>query len=54
MISQKYILEMVKLSHSTDFKKVFIHKEILAQLKEIGRRLHISANTLQDIVVKMD
>ena len=53
-ISQKYILEMVKLSSCEDFKKVFIHKEILKQLKEIGRRLHISANTLQDIVVKMD
>lgn len=53
-ISQKYIQEMVKLSSSEDTKKVFIHKEILKQLKEIGRRLHISANTLQDIVVKMD
>ncbi len=53
-ISQKYIEEMVKLSENEDFKKVFIHKEILAQLKEIGRRLHITANTLQDIVVKMD
>ncbi len=53
-ISQKYIQEMVKLSSCEDTKKVFIHKEILKQLKEIGRRLHISANTLQDIVVKMD
>ena len=53
-ISEEYIQEMVKLSSCEDFKKVFIHKEILKQLKEIGRRLHISANTLQDIVVKMD
>ena len=53
-ISQEYIQEMVKLSSCEDSKKVFIHKEILKQLKEIGSRLHISANTLQDIVVKMD
>ncbi len=33
---------------------MFVHKEILTQLREIGRRFHISANTLQDIVVKMD
>jgi hypothetical protein len=53
-ISQKYIQEMVILSQNTDFREVFIYKEILSQLKEIGKRLHIAANTLQDIVVKMD
>ena len=53
-ISQNYIIEMVKLSKNIDMQKLFIHKEILSQLKEIGKRLHISANTLQDIVVKMD
>lgn len=53
-ISQRYIQEMVILSENTDFKQVFIYKEILSQLKEIGRRLHVTANTLQDIVVKMD
>lgn len=53
-LNQAYIEEMVKLSRESDFQKVFVHKEILAQLKEIGKRIHISANTLQDIVVKMD
>ncbi len=53
-ISQQYIHEMVKLSKSKESQKVFIHREILIQLKEIGRRFHISANTLQDIVIKMD
>lgn len=53
-ISQKYIEAMVQLSENTDFKQVFIYKEILSQLKDIGHRLHISANALQDIVVKMD
>lgn len=53
-ISQQYINEMVELSKNRDLKQVFIYREILSQLKEIGKRLHISANTLQDIVVKMD
>ncbi len=53
-LSEEYIKEMVKLSKQKDMQKVFIHKEILSQLKEIGKRIHISANTLQDIVVKMD
>lgn len=53
-ISQAYIEEMVKLSTCKDEHKVFIYREILMQLKEIGRRLNITANTLQDIVAKMD
>jgi uncharacterized protein Yka (UPF0111/DUF47 family) len=53
-LNQAYIEEMVKLSKESDFQKVFVHKEILSQLKEIGKRIHICANTLQDIVVKMD
>lgn len=53
-LDEEYIKEMVKLSKQNDMQKVFIYKEILSQLKEIGKRIHISANTLQDIVVKMD
>ena len=53
-VSEEYIKEMVILSDSHDFKEIFIHREILAQLKEISKRLHVSANTLQDIVIKMD
>jgi len=53
-ISQEYIEAIAKLSNCNDIKKMFINKEILTQLREIGRRFHISANTLQDIVVKMD
>jgi uncharacterized protein Yka (UPF0111/DUF47 family) len=53
-ISHEYIKEMALLSSTDDFKKAFIHREILSQLKEIGKRLHICANTLQDIIVKID
>ncbi len=53
-ISEEYIKQMVILSQSSDFRKIFIYKEVLSQLKEIGKRIHVSANTLQDIIVKMD
>ncbi|MDD2698873.1 MAG: DUF47 family protein [Arcobacteraceae bacterium] len=53
-ISQDYIKEMVKISHSKDIQYMFKHREILVQLKQIGHHLHDAANTLQDIIVKMD
>lgn len=53
-ISQEYIQQMVILSNSKDSNYTFKHKEILSQLKQIGKHLYDSANTLQDIVVKMD
>lgn len=53
-ISQEYIIQMVKLSKNQDFQKVFIYKEILSQLKDISKRIHVCANALQDIVVKID
>ena len=53
-ISQEYIKQMVQLSDSKDFKHTFKHREILFQLKQISHHLHETANTLQDIIVKMD
>lgn len=53
-ISQEYINQMVKLSDSMELKYIFKHKEILFQLKQISHHLHEAANTLQDIIVKMD
>ncbi|MBD3842241.1 MAG: hypothetical protein IE909_10215 [Campylobacterales bacterium] len=53
-LNQEYIVQMVVLSKSSDFRVIFTQKEILWQLKEIGKRIHVCTNTLQDIVVKMD
>lgn len=49
-----YVLEMAELAEYDDCKKLFVYKEILSQLREIGKRIHITANTLEDIVIKMD
>ncbi len=53
-ISQEYIKQMVKLAQLKDVSYMFKHREILFQLKQIGNHLHNAANTLEDIVIKMD
>ena len=53
-ISEEYIHQMVKLSSEKDSQIMFKYKEILSQLKDIAAKIHTAANTLQDIIVKMD
>jgi len=36
-----------------DIKLYLAHKEILDQLKEVSRRIRISANTLEDMAMKI-
>ncbi len=36
-----------------DIKVYLAHKEILNQLKEVAKRLHIAANTLEDMAIKI-
>ncbi len=36
-----------------DLKRILRHKEMLMQLKEIARRIHISANSLEDMAIKI-
>ena len=52
-IVSEYILYMAKLSKQSDIETIFTHKEILFQLKDIAKRFHICANSLEDIVAKM-
>ena len=51
-ISRIYIEKMVELSHSNDIKAMFEHKSLLHQLKDISRHLRMSANSLEDIIMK--
>lgn len=53
-IVNTYVLDMAALAQENDYKKLFNYKEILSQLREIGKRIYITVNTLQDVVVKMD
>ncbi|WP_456404327.1 DUF47 domain-containing protein [Thiolapillus sp.] len=42
-----------KLLAQDDIKHIIRHKDILLQLKEIAKRLHVSANTLEDMAIKI-
>ncbi|MDG6774390.1 DUF47 family protein [Thiomicrorhabdus sp. ZW0627] len=48
-----YVEKMAELSKSNNLQEMFIHRELLLQLKEIGKRLQVCANSLEDILVKM-
>ncbi len=48
-----YVKKMAKLADCEDLQKMFIQKEILSQLKEISKRMRMTANSLEDIVMKM-
>ncbi|MBF6058857.1 MULTISPECIES: DUF47 domain-containing protein [Thiomicrorhabdus] len=48
-----YVEKMASLSKSNNLQEMFIHRELLLQLKEIGKRFQVCANSLEDILVKM-
>ncbi len=48
-----YIQKMAQLADCNDTRKVFVDKEMLHQLKDIGKRMRMCANSLEDIVMKM-
>lgn len=41
------------LLEQDDLKRILRHKDMLMQLKEIARRIHISANSLEDMAIKI-
>ncbi len=50
---ERHIKMMAALADSGNMREMFVRKEILSQLKEIGKRMQVCANSLEDIVVKM-
>ncbi len=51
---KEYASLLAELFDKNDIQKIFKHKEILSQLKEISKRIHICANHVEDIVFKMN
>ncbi len=49
---EAYVGQMVTLSRSNDMNAMFVHRELLGQLKEVGKRFQVCANSLEDIVIK--
>jgi uncharacterized protein Yka (UPF0111/DUF47 family) len=48
-----YIDYMSDLSKSQDIQKLFLYKEILFQMRDISKRLLVTASYIEDIVAKM-
>lgn len=48
-----HIAKMADIAKSKDIQDMFIQKELLIQLKDISKRFQVTANSLEDIVVKM-
>lgn len=44
---------IAQLLQQEDCKYIIIHTAILAQLKEIAKRMHVTANTLEDMAIKI-
>ncbi len=48
-----YIHKMAKCANLKNHKEIFINKELLSQLHDISRHFKMSADSLEDIVMKM-
>ena len=44
---------MAGLLKQDDFKRIIMHRELLAQLKEVAKRIQITANSLEDMAIKV-
>jgi uncharacterized protein len=51
---EMYAKSMALLVSENNLREMFIHKELLGQLKEIGKRMQMCANSLEDIIMKMN
>jgi len=36
-----------------DYRHIIVHKEILAQLKDVAKRIHVTANSLENMAIKV-
>jgi uncharacterized protein len=50
---QEYAVQLAALFKNDSIKFILGHKEILFQLKEVSKRIHVCANNVEDIVFKM-
>ena len=51
---KEYATLLSGLFREKDMQHILRHREILSQLKEVSKRIHICANHLEDIVFKMN
>ncbi len=51
---KEYSFQLSNLFNSDSTKDILRYKEILSQLKEVSKRIHVCANNVEDIVFKMN
>lgn len=54
LVIKEYSENLAVLFEGNDMKHILQHKEILSQLKEVSKRIHFTANSLEDMVFKMN
>jgi len=52
-VVEKCAKATARLLQLNDCIRILRHKDMLLQLKEIAKRIHISANTLEDMAIKI-
>ncbi len=52
-MTETYVRAMARVAEGDDIHLMFKHREVLSQIKSIGKRFHVAANTLQDITMKL-
>ncbi len=53
LVTETYVQAMSLVAEGNDIHLMFKHKELLSQIKSIAKRFHVTANTLQDISMKL-
>jgi uncharacterized protein Yka (UPF0111/DUF47 family) len=51
---REYSRQLASLFNHDSVKHILRYKEILSQLKEVSKRIHVCANTMEDLVFKMN
>lgn len=51
---KQYAIHLAQLFKGQEHHHILMHREILSQLKEVSKRIHICANLLEDIVFKLN
>jgi len=54
LLIKEYAELLIRLFKEENMGKVLEHKEILSQMREISKQIHICSNQLEDIVFKMN
>ena len=44
---------IAKLLNQDDYKRIIMHREVLTQLREVAKRIQVTANSLEDMAIKV-